>query len=254
MKLGFIGIGNMASAIINGIENKKDIVIATRSNVEQKAQELGVNFVNSNKECAQYADIIFLCVKPQQFETVLAEIKEDIKNKTLVSIAAKLDIDAISKLSDTERIIRVMPNLNVSINEGTSAICFDPSVSYEAIEEVSAIFQNLGDVEEIPESLFSAFIGIAGSAPAFIFEFMEGLIKEALVEGMDYEQALRIATSTMRGSAANLNQSELKVKDLISLVCSPGGTTIEGINALRSDNFQDIIANAVRRTINKDKN
>lgn len=253
MKIGFIGIGNMATAIINGIEEKDRIIISSRSNVEQRAKELSVNYAMNNIECAQQADIIFLCVKPEQFKEVLDEINQYITEKHIVSIAAKLTINDIKLLASTNKIIRVMPNLNVAIKEGTCAICKDTDVSEEEYKIVKSIFKNLGDLEEIPETLFPAFIGIAGSAPAFIFSFMEGLIKEALVEGMDPEQALEILRSTMRGSAEYLSQSKSSPKDLIEKVCSPGGTTIEGINSLNEDHFQAIIARAVRKTINKDK-
>ena len=253
MKIGFIGIGNMAKAIINGIEDKDSIIISSRSNVEQRAKELSVNYANNNIECAQQADIIFLCVKPEQFKEVLDEINEYITYKHVVSIAAKLTINDIKEMASTNKIIRVMPNLNVAIKEGTCAICKDNEVSETEFEVVKSIFENLGDLEEISETLFPAFIGIAGSAPAFIFSFMEGLIKEALLEGMNPEQALEIVRSTMRGSAEYLSQSKSSPQDLIEKVCSPGGTTIEGINSLNEDHFQTIIAKAVRKTINKDK-
>lgn len=253
MKLGFIGVGNMGSAIIEGISDKSTIAIATLSDGESIAKRLGVKYCATNRECVAYADIIFICVKPQHFPDLMDEIKDIIEDKTVVSIAAKLTIDAIKKMSGSDRIIRVMPNLNVAIKKGTSALCADKSVVDSVFDCVQDIFSNLGDIELLPEELFSAFVGIAGSSPAFIFEFINGLMREALVEGMDYEQALRICGSAVQGSAQYLASSGIDTKELINRVCSPGGTTIEGINALREHDFEDIVADAVRKTINKDK-
>ena len=255
MKIGFIGIGSMATAIISGMSDKENIFISTRTNQKtlEQALILDVNATKSNSDCAKIADILFICVKPEQIESVSNEIKAYTKGKTIVSIAAKMPIRKLESYFGQEAIIRVMPNLNVHIKKGTSALCHNNLVSDEALEKVRNIFKNLGDLEEIEESLFSAFIGIAGSAPAFIFKFIDALIQEAIKEGMNPEKALEIAVSTVKGSAQYLLESEDDAQTLIKKVCSPNGTTIEGVESLDKDEFDVIVQRAVHKTIRKDK-
>ncbi|AYV33768.1 pyrroline-5-carboxylate reductase [Erysipelothrix rhusiopathiae] len=255
MKIGFIGVGNMANAIINGIENKDSIYISGRTyeSTCDKASALGVHSCKSNRDCAQSVDLLFLSVKPEMFETVLNEIKPVLDHQTLVSIAAKKTLEDIESLSGPMPIIRVMPNLNVAIQRGISAICHNSRVTADALEEVQRIFDALGGFVSIPESQFSGFIGIAGSSPAFVFKFIDELAKSVLDEGFDYETALRITCAAVSGSADYLSQSGEPADVLVDRVCSPGGTTIEGVRALDASGFAEAIHAASHATILKDK-
>ncbi|CAH2760766.1 pyrroline-5-carboxylate reductase [Erysipelothrix amsterdamensis] len=255
MKIGFIGVGNMANAIIKGIDNKDSIYISGRTyeSTCDKAQILGVHPCKSNQECAQTVDLLFLSVKPEMFETIFAEIKPVLDHQTLVSIAAKKTLEDIEVLSGSMPIIRVMPNLNVAIQRGISAICHNNRVTTDALIEVQGIFDALGGFVSIPESQFSGFIGIAGSSPAFVFKFIDELAKSVLDEGFDYDTALKITCAAVTGSAEYLSQSGEPADVLVDRVCSPGGTTIEGVRALDANGFAKAIHAASQATILKDK-
>lgn len=256
MKLGFIGIGNMAQAIINGISGSHHITISTRSDKrsQELAQSLNTFYAKDNQTCAQNADILFLCIKPEQFSTVIDEIRPVLKNQTIVSIAAKLTIEDIRSLLQKDLgIIRIMPNLNVTIKEGMSAIATSEGVDPVALTIVESIFQDLGQCVRIDEVHFSTFIGIAGSAPAFIFKFMNALLEEAKKDGLDPSLSLDIIAQTLSGSAHYLQKSQVQPHILVDRVCSKGGTTIEGVQSLDEDQFEPILQRAVRKTINKDK-
>lgn len=255
MKIGFIGVGNMASAIINGIEDKDSIYISGRtySSTCEKADLLGVHACTSNSDCAQAVDILFLSVKPEMFETVLTEVKPVLDQQTLVSIAAKKTIADIEVLSGRMPIIRVMPNLNVAIQRGISAMCQNDLVTVPVLRTVESIFEKLGGFVALEESQFSGFIGIAGSSPAFVFKFIDDLAKSVLDEGFDYDTALKITCAAVSGSADYLRASGVPADVLVDRVCSPGGTTIEGVRALDAHGFSEAIHAAAHATILKDK-
>ncbi|MEG0327513.1 MAG: pyrroline-5-carboxylate reductase [Erysipelothrix sp.] len=255
MKIGFIGIGNMASAIIEGISDKKSVYISssTPERTLEKANVLGVNATKNNRNLVEQVDIIILCVKPEMLEAVSNEIKDLIGTKICVSIAAKKTIKDLENYLGLVPIVRVMPNLNATIKQSTSAITRNNRVSNENYELVNNIFKNVGAVFEVEENLFSAFIGIAGSSPAFIFKFIDSLMNQAVKEGMDFDEALAITVSAVKGSADFLQQSSNTAQELVVKVCSPGGTTIEGVQSLDKNNFDQIVNEAVAATIKKDK-
>lgn len=255
MKIGFIGIGNMASAIIEGISDKKSVYISssTPESTLEKANKLGVNATQNNRDLVEHVDIIILCVKPEMLESVSSEIKDFVGNKVCVSIAAKKTIKDLENYLGLVPIVRVMPNLNATIKQSTSAITRNARVTDENYKLVKSIFSNVGEVFEVEEKLFSAFIGIAGSSPAFIFKFIDALMNQAVEEGMNFNDALAITVSAVKGSADFLQQSSNTAQELVVKVCSPGGTTIEGVQSLDNNNFNEIVNEAVAATIKKDK-
>lgn len=256
MKIGFIGIGNMSTAIINGMTNKNDIIISARtleSSIE-KANALGVRYALNHRECVTQSDIIILGVKPEIIVDVLHEVKDLIDNKTLVSIAAKVSIDTLSLASGTQNIVRVMPNLNVAIKEGTSALVASPLIKKEHVNTITEIFEGIGSVYRIDESQMSGFIGLAGSLPAFVFKFIGAIASECMIEGYTFDEAIQIASSAVSGSAKYLSQSGIDPLELTQRVCSPGGTTIEGVRQLDTMDFDNILKSSIRKVINKDKN
>lgn len=255
MKIGFIGIGNMASAIIEGIDDKANVLISARTHQSsvEKAKTLGVNASKSHKDCVLNSDLIVLGVKPEVLEDVLVEIKDDLNDKTIVSIAAKKDIAWIESIIGKKAIIRVMPNLNVKIKKGSSAICKNELVDENYYAEAKKLFANLGEVFDLKESQFSAFIGIAGSMPAFVFKFIHEAALSVVNEGIDYDLAIDICASAVIGSAELLRTSDDSATVLIDKVSSPNGTTIEGTKALDENNFGKAIHKAIAATILKDK-
>lgn len=255
MKIGFIGIGNMAQAIINGMSDKNSIIISARTleDTKFKAERLGVHAASSHKDCVINSDIIILSVKPEVMEAVICDIKDSITNKTLVSIAAKLSLDTLTAWSGTHAFARVMPNLNVAIKKGTSAIVFDRDVPETHKEVINSIFNNIGDITHIEEAQMSGFIGLAGSLPAFVFKFINAVADACIEEGYTKEQAIEIAASAVSGSAQYLKSSHIDPEILTQRVCSPGGTTIEGVRELDTLDFENTIQKSIRKVIDKDK-
>lgn len=255
MKIGFIGIGNMSTAIINGINNKDSVIISAR-NLESsisKAKELGVHYANNHQDCVRKSDIIILGVKPEIMIDILHEIKDVIEDKTLVSIAAKLNLQTLIEAGETQNIVRVMPNLNVAIKQGTSALVAPASIDETHLKAITQIFEGIGSVDRIEESQMSGFIGLAGSLPAFVFKFIGAIAEECMNEGFTYEEAIKIASSAVSGSAQYLSQSGTNHQILTQRVCSPGGTTIEGVKSLDALEFDSIVMTSIRKVINKDK-
>lgn len=264
MKLGIIGVGNMASAIIhglldNGILTNKEIMLANRSaeKLEHFANHHKLAVTTNNLDVLNFADTILLAVKPYQFETVIAPLHEQIvrEQKTVISIAAGLSLNDLHDLFGSDvPIVRVMPNVNASVFASTTAICANEHVSRDVLADVTALFDALGKTYPIDESQMSTFIAIAGSAPAYAYLFMDALAQGALKNGMPKQQALDIAAQTLLGSAKMVLESGKHPRVLMDSVCSPGGTTIAAVASLEADGFLPTVINAVDACIKKDKN
>lgn len=255
MKIGFIGIGNMAQAIIHGMPNKEDIIISARTHDDTlfKANKLNVTPAANHHMLVIESDIIVMSVKPEMFNAIFEEIGPYLRGKTIVSIAAKLTIEMIQKQVGDVPVIRAMPNLNVAIQQGITAITASDNVDSQVATYVREMFDNLGSTVLIHESQMSGFIGLAGSSPAFVFKFIDAMVSEAMQEGFAYDDALSIASHAVSGSANYLRVSGVDAQILTERVCSPGGTTIEGVRSLDANHFEDTVRKAVRATINKDK-
>ncbi|CAM3673491.1 pyrroline-5-carboxylate reductase [Erysipelothrix urinaevulpis] len=255
MKIGFIGVGNMASAIIQGIEQKESVYISGRTfaSTKEKADQLGVHPSANHRECVGDVDVVVLGVKPEILDEVLLEIKDELHGKVVVSIAAKRSIEWIESILGHCPIIRVMPNLNVKIQEGVCAICHNDQVLKKHLDFVVNVFSNLGEVVMLDESQFSGFIGISGSMPAFIFKFIHEAAKSVQSENIDYEKAVRIIADTMIGSGKLVKESDDDLETLIQKVSSPNGTTVEGTKKLDELDFGFVLDQAIQATIEKDK-
>ena len=255
MKIGFIGLGNMSSAIIQGLYNSKNfdmnkIYVSTRNQeiLHEKANLYHFHAVSNNQKLIDSVDIVILAVKPED----LRHLKLDFKDKRIVSMAAKTDITQLIRLFGEREIIRIMPNLNVAINQGTIAYTsYHSSSSFEA--SMLNLLQNLGKTYKIQEQQMSGFIALAGSSPALIYRFLNTLAQSAVDEGFSFSQALEIVSHTMIGSAQYLSQSKDSPLELIKKVASKKGTTQAGLDVLDQQHFDAILKEAALAIINKDK-
>jgi len=264
MKVGFVGCGNMAEAILCGCLGKKFLepehVMVCEIDLNRLAyitDKWGVQSAANKFELLDFADVVLLAVKPQTLPIILSDvgIKAIEKRSTFVSIAAGQSLSQIEKMLDHKvPVARVMPNLNVQICEGTTAICFNPLVSAKNMMYVTDMFQAVGSVYEIPEEQFSVFSAIAGCSPAFTYMYIDALARSAARFGMSKKLASEIAAAAVGGSAKNLSHSVSHAWELIDQVCSPGGVTLEGISALQEGRFEVVISNAVKACVYKDKN
>ena len=262
MKFGFIGAGNMVSAIVKGMVQGgyqgADIALTSKTvtSAKELAKVCGAKAYPTAKEVAEESDILVLGVKPHIIQEVLPFLQETIERKNIlvVSIAAGKTLSYLGELLPKETpIVRVMPNINAKIGAGTAGICHNAYVSKSQLQEVKEVFSKIGSVFEIPEAQFSIFSVIAGAAPAFAYIYTDTLARAAVKAGMPKKLALAIAADTLRGSGEMLLQSDEVPWALVDEVCSPGGTTIEGVAALTEYGFANSITKAFDAVLEKDK-
>lgn len=263
MKLGFIGAGNMAGAIIKGFIDKgyvnaKDIYFI-RQNKEKQAQqasELGINSCDSYDSLIENSDVLFLGVKPVAFPSLLSQIAKSVENKNplVVSMAAGLTTDSIKDmLGYNAKIVRIMPNINASIAMSTTSVCKNQFASDEDCKYILDLFSNIGLATDVAENQFAIFCAIAGCSPAYVYMFIDALARGAQKMGMNKKKALEIAASAVIGSANMYAQSGEHPQELVDKVCSPGGTTIEGVTTLEEYKFTAGVVKAVENSVLKDK-
>ena len=264
MKYGFIGAGNMAGTIIKGMTvggggfDGSDIYVYNRSRGKSEALEkvCGINVCDSSAEVIEASDVLVLAVKPKVLPEAVPPVKELIikKSPLVISIAAGKTIEYLEELISNEvPIVRVMPNINAKVGCSTSAYCASASVSDEQKKTVEALFSTVGSITEIPEKLFSIHGVIGGAAPAFAYLYIDALARAAVKAGMPKPQALELTAQTVLGSAKMVLESGEHPWALIDQVCSPGGTTIEGVCSLEASGFESALHKAFDAVYNKDK-
>ncbi|MBR1531381.1 MAG: pyrroline-5-carboxylate reductase [Eubacterium sp.] len=262
MKLGFIGCGNMASAIIGGIV-EKGIVSGGDINVfdvyapacEVLKNTYGVNVLDGENGVVRSSDAVILAVKPNILGSVLTKVNItlDESDTLLISIAAGKDTEYMrSMLSHDNRIIRVMPNINAKVGAAVSAYTANDSATDDDKALCEQIFSGIGSVMELDESQFPLFGVLGGCTPAFAYMFIDALARAGVQNGMKKDIALKIAAEAVKGSAEMILKSGVHPGELIDMVCSPGGTTIEGVQSLKADGLENAVNNAVNKAVDKD--
>lgn len=262
MKLGFIGCGNMASAIIGGILNKniacpEDIIASTKTEASAKKiqESLGIACTTDNKKTAKEADYLFLCVKPQFCAQAAEEIRPVLRQEqVLVSIIAGKNLAWLKEhFGENTKIIRTMPNTPALVGEGATGVCPDLLVSQEEIHHVLTLLESFGKAEVVTEPILDLIGAVSGSSPAFVFMFIEALADGAVAEGMPRKQAYSFAAQAVLGSAKMILETGKHPGELKDMVCSPAGTTIEGVNTLEKEGMRSAVMDAVRACISKTK-
>ncbi len=260
-KLTIIGVGNMGYAILSGIIKSgvcrpEDISVADKSSgCRQRVSELGVNVFESAAEAVSGAEYVILAVKPQGFGDISRDIAPSLgKDAVITSILAGKRIDTYEAAFGSEaKIIRVMPNTPAMAGMGMSGICRNANVSDDEFNFILSVFGSFGLAREVPETLMDAVTGISGSGPAYVYMFISGLIKAAIVNGMSAEDARIFAIQTVLGSAKLALESEDSPEQLKIKVCSPGGTTVEAVRVFEDCGFEDIIVRAVDACVKRSK-
>lgn len=250
MKIGCIGTGAMGGAIMRAVCKKYDVkqIKVTDKNTQMGkafAAETGAGFVASNKDVLD-CDYIFLAVKPQFLGDVFAEIAKDIPSKAvIISMAAGVKIEKLQNWAPDARFIRMMPNVCAQIGQAMTAITYGSNISSEEAQTAIEILSTAGKVEVVPEKLMDCVTAVSGSGPAFVFMFIEALADAAVRCGMPRSQAYTYAAQTVYGSAGMVLESGKHPAVLKDMVCSPAGTTIEGVAALEKNNFRNAVIQAV---------
>ena len=262
MKIGFIGVGNMATAMIGGILKKG---IVTREEIlgfdayagamEKAAANLGIVCAGSGKEVAEQADILVLSVKPQFYESVISEIRDTVnENQLIISIAPGKTMDWICGIFGRKvKLVRCMPNTPALVGEGCTGACHNELVEGSELEQVLALLNSFGIARIVPEHLMDVVVGISGSSPAYVFMFIEAMADAAVADGMQRAQAYEFAAQAVYGSAKMVLETGRHPGELKDMVCSPGGTTIEAVCVLEERGFRSAVIEAQRACVEKSK-
>lgn len=259
MKTGFIGFGNMASAMAGGMIKSgryraSDIMVSARNidKLKSRAEKHGY-IVSSNKEIAEKADVIFLTVKPFFYKDVIEEIKNQIDlNQIIVTVTPGISISDIQDIMGKKvKVIRTMPNTPAMVGEGITPFVPSLEITDEDKDRVKSILESFGICEEITESQMNAVVPLTGSSPAYVFMFIEAMADEAVLEGIERSKAYRMAAQAVLGSAKMLLETELHPGILKDMVCSPRGTTIEAVRSLEKTGFRSSIIEAMKSCSDK---
>lgn len=262
MTIGFIGLGNMAKAMIGGILAKglmgpNEIIgtAATETTRAKVANKYGIQTRSSNEAVAKDADIIILAVKPQYLKVVIADIMDSVDDsKIIVSIAAGKTINWLAKeFEKPVKIIRVMPNTPALVLEGCSAVCRNDLVTDDDFHFVIELLESFGKAYTVPESMMDVVVGISGSSPAYVFLFIEAMADAAVAGGMPRKQAYEFAAQSVLGSAKMVLETGKHPGELKDMVCSPAGTTIEAVHVLEKERFRGTVMDAVQACIEKSR-
>jgi len=254
MKIGLIGAGNMAEAIIGSLLASKqftpheisvsDISADRRKVIKQSFQ---VNVYSKNQVVPGVADVLFLSVKPQQIQEVLAEISSDVGHQHLVvSIVAGKKLDFIQSMLPRARVVRVMPNLPCTVSEGMSVFCMGATANAADRQLTFNLLSSFGKVLELTEDKFDVVTALSGSGPAFFSYFCVQMVDAAVKEGLSRKDALMMATQTMLGTSRLLVEKKLDPADLIKTVASAKGTTAAGLAILDKSDLSEIAVKTIK--------
>jgi pyrroline-5-carboxylate reductase len=258
-KIGFIGCGNMGSAIAkavceNGYGKKVCLADPDKDKTKDFVEKYGCKS-STNKKIAAECDLIFLAVKPQVMADMLKSIAPDLKKRTdrfvLVSMAAGLSMDTILKMASGKYpIIRIMPNTPVSIGQGMILMC-NKGTAEEETDSFRKLLAKGGIIDEIPEDKIDAASAVSGCGPAFVAMMIESIADGGVACGLPRDKALLYAAQTIQGVGSMYIQSKEHPEVMKDKVCSPGGTTIQGVRALENRKFRSACMEAVIASYNK---
>ncbi len=261
MKIGFIGCGNMSTAFISGIiknniYNPEDIIASdiNEAQLERISKEQGINVTTNNLEVAK-AEIIILAVKPQFYMEAISGIKDIVaENQLIITIAPGKTLQWVEdSFGKNLKIVRTMPNTPALIGEGVTGVCYNKNVTENDMKKVFNILNGIGIVEEVSENLMDVVVSVSGSAPAYVYMFIEAMADAAVADGMPRDKAYRFAAQTVMGSAKMVLETGKHPGELKDMVCSPGGTTIEAVRVLEEKGMRSAVIEAMKACVNKAK-
>lgn len=262
MKIGFIGLGNMAKAIIGGMLEKEIVQAAdiigsakTKKTLEAVQEEYGIAVTESNRTVAEQVEILILAVKPQFMEEVIEEIRSVVREDTLVvSIAAGKTLVWLEQTFGRRmKLVRCMPNTPALVGAGCTGICMNEAVSEEEKQYSLRLMESFGRADFVPERLIDAVGAVGGSSPAYVFMMIEAMGDAGVAAGMPRKMAYEFAAQAVYGSAKLVLETGKHPGELKDMVCSPGGTTIEGVRVLEERGFRGAVMDALISAVEKTK-
>jgi len=262
MQLGFIGCGNMAEALLNGIL-KKQLVSANaiigseprKTRLQEIKDTYGIQVTLDNREVAKQSNILILSVKPQYYAEVIHQIKDVVKEETIVvTIAPGKTLEWLKQqFGKPVKLVRCMPNTPALVGEGITAVCSNACVTREELDKICCILSGCGKVEVLGEQLMDVVVAVSSSSPAYVFMFIEAMADAAVADGMPREQAYKFASQAILGSAKMVLETGRHPGELKDMVCSPGGTTIEAVRVLEEKGFRSSVIEAMKACVRKAK-
>ena len=259
--IGMIGTGNMGSAILRGIveaEYVKASQIIAYDTSSRRLRELeedipGVIIAGDCLEAAEKSDLIILAVKPIYVKEVIEEIHPALNGKAVLSIAAGWTVDMLANAlyGTSATYLRVMPNTPALVGEGMTALCDNTTFSKEDFNYATGIFDSVGKTKVLPERLFDGVVAVSGSSPAYVYIMIEAMADAAVKEGIPRVYAYEMAAQSVLGSALMVLSSGTHPASLKDAVCSPGGTTIRGVDALEKSGLRAACINSIDAIMNK---
>ena len=253
-----IGAGVIGGAIVKCLINSKipESVIATRRNLEAliKLADLGANISDNNKIAAREAEVVFLCVKPNDIGNVLNEIKEEVQGKLVISTAAVIPLKTLETIEPEARYVRTMPNIAAMVGESFTAYTMGSSTLLEDKSIVESLLNTMGTCMEIEEKYMDAVTGLSGSGPAFVAIVIEALTYAGLRVGLPRELCRVASAQSVLGAARLIMEDVCTPSEIAEMVTTPGGTTIEGIYQIEDGKLRTALMNAVQAATEKSSN
>lgn len=255
MKIGFIGLGNMATAMMGGII-KNELVMASDiygsdafpAAMDKAKDTLGICTCATNKEVVEKSDMVVLSVKPQFYQVVIEDIKDMVTDdKLVITIAPGKTLEWLTgNFGKQVKLVRCMPNTPALVGEGCTGVCKNELVSDEEMNQVLTILNSFGKAHVVPERLMDAVVSVSGSSPAFVFMMIEAMADAAVADGMPRADAYQFAAQAVYGSAKMVLETGRHPAELKDMVCSPAGTTIDAVRVLEEKGFRASIMEAMR--------
>lgn len=259
-KIGIIGCGNMGGAILYGalesgvLPKENAYVYDINPAMMEKAEKWGVHLAADDEDVCKKADIILLAVKPQNAAEALSMCKNALDGKAVMSIVAGVTVNRLQNMiAGTPRILRIMPNTPAMVYEGAFALCSDNDFTAEELDNATSIYETIGVVEMIPEHLIDAVCSLSGGGPAYAAMFIEAMADGGVKQGLPRATAYRLAAQTCLGTAKMILEKGIHPGELKDMVTSPGGTTIEGCEALERGGMRAAVIDCVNVATEKSK-
>ena len=259
ISLSIIGGGVMAEAVLSRLLEQQvfvaDRVLVSEPRAERRdylSQKYRVKVTSDNQAAISAAEVLLLAVKPQVFNSVVANITPN-PNSTVISILAGVTIAKLEQAFPQQPVIRVMPNTPATVGAGMTAIAAGTHATEQHIEQAQTIFNAVGEVVAVPESSIDAVTGLSGSGPAFVALAIEAMADGGVASGLPRAIALQLATQTVLGTATLVRETGMHPGELKDRVTSPAGTTIAGVAKLESAGFRSALIEAVKTATERSK-
>ena len=257
--IGFIGCGNMGRAMVEGIMKAElvdgDHMIVSNRHPEKLTElsEIYDCYISDNERVAAHADIIVLAVKPYLYGAVIQEIRDLIKQDALiVNIAAGVsNADMEAMFARKIKTVRAMPNTPAMVGEAMSALSFNDQCDEDDKDDIREIFNSFGSYREVEEHMMNAVVAVSGSSPAYLFMILEAMGDGAVMQGMPRKDAYAFAAQAMIGSAKMVLETGKHPGELKDMVCSPAGTTIEGVAKMEEMGLRSAVIEGMRAVANR---